>query len=147
MTTLFNDKKYASYYQFYLEDAESKESAENICIDANFEKSLGVGNQMLVINTARYAAVDVSLTLYKSEPELNLEEAEKINECSLLITSKLKLGNEVSSDWTEYEIEKGIYRVRILYKNLSSVVGDDGNDCYEIQMWKDDEMRATNYLE
>ena len=84
---------------------------------------------------------------YKSEPELNLDEPEKINECSLLITSKLKLGNEVSSDWTEYEIEKGIYRVRILYKNLSSVVGDDGNDCYEIQMWKDDEMRATNYLE
>ena len=146
MTTLFNDKKYASYYQFYLEDAESKESAENICIDANFEKSLGVGNQMLVINTSRYAAVDVSLTLYKSEPELNLEEAEKINECSLLITSKLKLGNEVSSDWTEYEIEKGIYRVRILYKNLSSVVGDEGNDSYEIQMWKEDEMRATNYL-
>ena len=147
MTILFNDKKYASYYQFYLEDAETKESAENICNDANFEKSLGVGNQMLVINTARYAEVDVSLTLYKSEPKLNLEEAEKINECSLLITSTLKLGNEVSSDWTEYEIEKGIYRVRILYKNLNSVVGDDGNDCYEIQMWKDDEMRATNYLE
>ena len=69
MKTLFNAKKYASYYQFYLQDAESTENAENICIDANFEKSLGVGNQMLVINTARYASVDVSLTLYKSEPK------------------------------------------------------------------------------
>ena len=146
MKILFNAKKYASYYQFYLEDAESTENAENICIDANFEKSLGVGYQMIVINTARYAEVDVSLTLYKSEPKLDLEEAEKINECSLLITSKLKLGSEVSSDWTEYEIEKGIYRVRILYKNLSSVVGDNGDDSYHIQIWKDDQMRETKYL-
>ena len=121
-------------------------SAENICIDANFEKSLGVGNQMLVINTARYASVHVNLILYKSEPKLNLEEAEKINECSLLITSTLKLGSEVSGDWTSYEIEKGIYRVRILYKNLSSVFGDEGNDSYEIEMWKDDEIRTINYV-
>ena len=146
MKILFNEKKYASYYQFYLQDAASTENPENICIDENFAKSLGVGNQMLVINTARYADVPVSLTSYKNEPELNLEETEKVNECSLLVTSTLKLGNEVSSDWTSYEIEKGIYRVRILYKNLSSVVGDEGNDSYEIQMWKEDEMRATNYL-
>ena len=146
MKILFNAKKHASYYQFYLQDDESTENPENICIDANFDKSLGVGNQMLVINTARYASVDVSLTLYKSEPKLELSQSEKINECSLLITSKLKLGNEISSDWTEYEIEKGIYRVRILYKNLSSVVGDDGNDSYHIQIWKDDEMRETTYI-
>ncbi len=146
MKTLFNDKKYASYYQFYLQDAQSAENQENICNDENFQKSLGVGNQMLVINTARYADVDVSLTLYKAEPKLELEEAEKINDCSLSITSILKLGNEVSADWTSYEIEHGIYRVRILYKNLSSVVGDEGNDSYEIQMWRDTEMKETQYL-
>ena len=146
MKILFNNKKYASYYQFYLEDAATTENAENICIDANFEKNLGVGNQMLVINTARYSDVDVSLTLYKSEPKLELAQSEKINECSLLITSKLKLGNEISNDWTEYKVEKGIYRVRILYKNLSSVVGDDGDDSYHIQIWKDDEMKETKYL-
>ena len=125
MKILFNNKKYALYYQFYLEDAATIENAENICIDANFEKCLGVGNQMLVINTTRYASVDVSLTLYKSEPKLELSQSEKINECSLLVTAKLKLGNEISNDWTIYKIPKGIYRVRILYKNLSSVVGDD----------------------
>ena len=101
---------------------------------------------MLVINTARYASVDVSLTLYKSEPKLELSQSEKINECSLLVTTKLKLGNEISNDWTIYKIPKGIYRVRILYKNLSSVVGDDGNDSYHIQIWKDEIMRETKYL-
>ena len=146
MKILFNNKKHASYYQFYLEDAATTENAENICIDANFEKSLGVGNQMLVINTARYASVDVSLTFYKSEPKLELFQSEKINECSLLVTTKLKLGNEISNDWTEYEIEKGIYRVRILYKDLSSVVGNDGNDSYSIQIWKDEIMRETTYI-
>ena len=146
MKILFNDKKYASYYQIYLQDAESEENQENICNDVNFEKSLGVGNKMLVINTARYALVNVKLTVYKTEPKLELEEAEKINECSLCITSKIKLGNEVSSDWTTYEIEHGIYRVRILYKNLSTVVGDEGSDAYEIEIWKENEMRETNYL-
>ena len=141
MQQLFKGKKYASYYQFYLEDKASTQSAEEICIDANFEKLLGVGNQMLVINTNRYDYVKVSLTLFDQAPKVNLAASERINECSLLITSTLKLGSEISSDWTECEIEPNVYRVRILYKNLGTA-----KEQFRIQLWKETEMRETLYL-
>lgn len=146
MKQLFFGKKYASYFQFYLQDSKSKQNQEEICTDANFEKSLGVGNQMIVINTARYADVEVKLCLFNNEPKLDKNDAEKVNECSIKINNKIKLGNEVSSDWTEYDIDKGIYRVRILYKKLSTVVADNGNDAYHIEMWAENELRETLYL-
>ena len=141
MKQLFKGKKYASYYQFYLQDSQSTQNQEEICNDANFEKLLGVGNQMLVINTNRYDYVKVSLTLFDQAPKVNLAVSERINECSLLITSILKLGSEISSDWTEYEIEPNVYRVRILYKNIATA-----KEQFRIQLWKENEMRETLYL-
>jgi hypothetical protein len=139
MRQLFSGKQYANYYQFYLESSDSTQNQEEICIDANFEKMLGVGDKMLVINTAMYGYVRVSLTVFENAPKLNIANYDRANECSLLITNTLQIGG--ISGFESFELPLGIYRVRILYKNLGKP-----NERYRIQLWQETEMRTTNYL-
>lgn len=40
------------------------------------------------------------------------------------------------------KVEPGNYRVRIYSSNLASVVNDDGDDYYRIELWKSDEMKG-----
>jgi hypothetical protein len=138
MKVLFNGKVYADYYTFYLQDQSSTEDYEALATDYNFEKMLGVGNQMLSISTKRYNDVPVSIKLYQKAPKLNPTAAQHINNCTLLITTKALLGTVISG-MVEIELEPGHYQIRILYKNLSSVQDDwTGKDKYEIQIWKDE---------
>jgi hypothetical protein len=139
MQQIFKGKQYADYYQFYLQSSDSTQNQEDICIPENFEKMLGVGDKMIVINTTRYDDVRVRVTVFKKAPKLNLDKTDRANECSLLITNILQLGSVISG-FKDFGIPLSIYRVRILYKNLNSP-----RETFHIQLWQEAEMRETVY--
>ena len=41
----------------------------------------------------------------------------------------------------ELSVGKGLYRVRVYAANLASVVGDNGDDFYRIEIWRDDNLK------
>ena len=87
-------------------------------------------------------SVPVTLKVYNREPEIKdeLESVDQINECDLEMNSE----NLVISGSTDYlpeakriKIGKGIFRVRIYYRNVHSISEDglNGDDSYEIHLW------------
>jgi hypothetical protein len=69
MKSIFKGKVHADYYTFYLQDRDSKQDYEALANPNDFEKMLAVGEQMLHINTKRYADVPVSITFFKKAPK------------------------------------------------------------------------------
>lgn len=45
-----------------------------------------------------------------------------------------------SSVELEVKVKPGNYRVRVYSSNLDTVIDDDGDDYYKIEMWPDDNM-------
>lgn len=144
---------YADYHQFYLEDENSPLFDPEEMWDSEgkaTERMLGLSKQTIAVGTARYETVPVSIEFYDSEPILELEKYSRVNECSLKVNSdKLVLVGctEYRPDAARIEIEPAIYRVRILYGNLETVVDDwEGEDFYILQLWKNDEFQAIKTL-
>ena len=143
----FDFEIYADYHQFYLEDENSPHEIGDIWTDKTVEQMIAVSEKLVAIGTARYETVPVSIEIHDSEPTLELEKYSRINECSLeAVSNKLILEGctEYTPDAARIKVEPGIYRVRVLYGNLESVVDDwEGDDFYILQLWKDKEMREV----
>ena len=135
---------FADYFQFYLQDEEAEgdlsEKWTNQAVDIHLATTIGT----VGVGTVRNMVVPVTLKTYESEPDF-LEDPAKtighINECDIEISS----GKLVVAGCTDYFpeaqqilLENGIYRVRIYYGNLDKVSenGLDGEDFYEIHLWK-----------
>ena len=136
---------FADYHQFYLEDEASPHTTGDIWTKETHERMLAVSEKLVAVGTARYETVPVSIEFHDTEPPLELEKYSRVNECSLEIASdKLVLSGctEYLPDAARIDAEPGIYRVRVLYGNLESVVDDwEGEDFYVLQLWRDAEMR------
>lgn len=75
----------------------------------------------------------------------------QINECDLEVSS----GNVAITGCTEYfpeakriELKNGIYRARIYYGNLDKLSEDglDGEDFYEIHLWRTDKKQELKII-
>jgi hypothetical protein len=140
MKTIFKGKKYADYYTFYLQDQASKQDYDLLWNKDTSANMLAVGDQLIGIGTKRYENVPVHLKLYPKAPLFKPESCEKANECSLEIKTTAVLGNVISG-FEPLDLPAGIYRVRILYKKLSTVESDwKGKDSYWIQLWAEERL-------
>lgn len=141
---------YADYHQFYLEDEGGPHRTDTLWDKDTAERMLAVGEGLLGVGTARYETVPVRIEFHDGEPETDAGVCSRINECSLRTDS----GRLVLSGCTEYlpeaariEAEPGIYRVRVLYIGLETVVDDwEGEDRYVLQLWKDTRLRDVRVL-
>jgi hypothetical protein len=143
MKTIFKGKKYADYYTFYLQDQASKQDYDLLWNEDSSTKMLAVGEQVIGIGTKRYEFVPVNIKLYVKAPLFKPENCEKANECSLHISSVAVLGSVISG-FEVLDLPPGNYRVRILYKNLSTVENDwKGKDSYWVQLWAEARLREV----
>jgi len=136
---------FADYHQFYLEDENSPHETGDIWTKETIEQMIAVSEGLVAVGTARSLTVPVSIEFYDSEPFPELERYSRINECSLEVESdKLVLMGctDYLPDAPRIEVSPGIYRVRVLYGNLESVVEEwEGDDFYVLQLWQDSTMR------
>ncbi len=144
---------FADYFQFYLQDEKVDGDLSTKWTEEAYEMLLARTEGTIGVGTARNMDVPVRINIYDSNPDLisNKEGTiDQINECDIEINS----GTMVVAGCTEYfpdakriQLEKGIYRARLYYGNLDKLSEDglDGEDFYEIHLWKSD-MRKDSQI-
>lgn len=140
---------FADYFQFYIQD----ENAEGIIGDSWSEEAvdrlLALAPGTLGVGTVRNMTVPVTINIFDSEPGMlaDNEHIAQINECDL----ETNTGRLVVAGCTEYfagamriDLTPGIYRARIYYGNLDKLSEDglDGEDFYEIHLWRTNENKG-----
>lgn len=137
---------YTSHHQFYIldKDVEAATDSPNFWNKAAFESALAMERGVIGIGTECYGHVKAELELFETEPPItDFDKWDKITEGGIKIQSGyLQVQACVSSDIElELSVGKGSYRVRVYGANLASVVGDDGDDFYRIEIWRDDNLK------
>jgi hypothetical protein len=129
----------SEYYQFYILDSQSegKTDAPDFWNDEAGERKLAIGEGILGVTIATYGNVNAELKILDEKPIEN-KKASHIIEASLKVSSgKLQIRDCTGYDiQLEIDVDKTDYRIRISSFNLETVVDDEGNDYYEIEIWK-----------
>jgi hypothetical protein len=139
---------YADYYQFYVADLASTCDTGEIWNDEASSRQFACGDGLVAVGTKRYGTVPVRIENYPIEPKLDPRGIDRINECTLTISTKLGVGNYISSaDLTPVDISPGMYGVRVLYIHQDQVENDEkGNDQYVVQLWPVAEPLPLRYI-
>jgi hypothetical protein len=139
----YNLNFYTQYNQFYIRDkSPSIDSlSHEFWNEEAHEDRLAIENNVLGVRTECYGNVKGEFFfLEKENRNADFSSYDHVVEGGLEITSGfiqlLECPN--NSVVLEIPVENGIYVVRIYSSNLSSVDGDDGNDFYKIEIWKNE---------
>jgi hypothetical protein len=117
-------------------DTESGEFWTDEAFDDRLAKEFGV----IGVGTECYGPVKGELVLLdKENTDLDLKLYDHIVEAGLRIDSGIIQIKDCPNSSVELEInvKPDSYRFRIYSSNLSSVDGDEGDDFYRIEVWKD----------
>ena len=145
---------FADYFQFYIQDEEVDGDLSDSWTDEAVEILLATTAGTIGVGTVRNMDVPVTLKTYETQPEFLLDPENtigQINECDIEISS----GKLVLAGCTDYfpeaeriVLEKGNYRARIYYGNLDKISEDglDGDDFYEIHLWKTDRIQELKVI-
>jgi hypothetical protein len=130
---------FTEYYQFYILDSETKAQTDapdfwNAEAD---KRKLAIGEGLLGVTVAKYAEIKVEVRVLSSEPTEDAD-ADHIVETSLNLPSGLLMVKDCTSYDTllELNLGKGTYRTRISSFKLWTVKGDEGDDYYLVEIWK-----------
>jgi hypothetical protein len=104
-----------------------------------FDSGVALERGIIGIGIASYGFVRLTVEVFGKEPSIStLHNWDKITEGSIKIKSGTLqifacLGTEPE---LEVLLEKSDYRIRYYGANLNTVVGDDGEDFYRLDIWK-----------
>jgi hypothetical protein len=134
---------FTEYYQFYILDASTKAQTDavdfwNAAADKN---KIAIGDGLLGVTVAKYADIKVEVRICETKP-LENAAADHIVEAPLLLASgKLEFKDCTSFDTIfETEMENGKYAVRVSSYKLDTVVNDNGDDYYVVEIWKSEDV-------
>jgi hypothetical protein len=133
---------YTSHCQFYIFDKGAPSETDLITMwtkEASDDRLI-TGKSILVAITECYGPVKGELYLLEHENSgLSLDEYDHIVEAGLEFKSGIIqiLACPTNSVHLELSVSPGKYRVRIYSSNLASVIGDDGDDFYRVEIWPD----------
>lgn len=143
---------FADYFQFHLHDENMNPNFGNAWDQFSVDNFLAITPEGIGIGTVRNMDVPVTIKICDLEPKPkeNLHQVFQINESDLTIISEklVVIGcTEYYPDAKPIKIDNGIYRVRIYYSNLDKLSEDglDGEDYYEIEIWKTDEVQESKF--
>jgi hypothetical protein len=131
---------FADYFQFILQDEKSESSwAESWAEKQSQEIGLAIAPGIIAVGTERNFTVPVTLEIHDSEPNDDFSVWDKVNECSIEISSGTLaiLGcTDHLPEAARIQVEPQIYRARIYYGGLETVVDfDKGDDRYKVVLW------------
>jgi hypothetical protein len=130
---------FADYFQFSLEDENREFDELPYWDDATIERMLIVQPGCVYVGTARNMTVPVEVEILDQAPPLDIQQWDKVNECSLEIASGrlVVLGNDYYPEAPRIDVAPGLYHVRLLYAGLDTLdeSGLEGDDHYHVQLW------------
>lgn len=128
------------YGQFYLfdKDKEGATDSPNFWSKAALESGLALEKGVIGVGIASYGRVRLEVELFDiAPPVLDFDKWDRITEGSINIrTGYIQILDCPNSEvQLEIKVEKGAYRVRLYGANFASVVGDEGDDFYRLEIW------------
>lgn len=136
---------YTQYHQFYLKDKGNLEGmdSQDFWSEDAFREKLALANRGLGIGTQSYGNIKGEIELLEFPvTKIDYNIYDHIVEGGISIPS----GELEIVDCPNMQVElclkviPGNYRVRIYSSNLSSVIDDDGDDYYRIEIWPSNEL-------
>lgn len=131
---------FADYFQFYIQDEHATGDLSESWTQDAVDRLLAIAPGCVGVGTVRNMDVPVTVEIAEAAPNEDLNQWDHVNECSIDVPS----GRLVIAGCTDYfpdaarmELDKGTYRVRIYYGNLSSISGNglEGSDHYRLFLW------------
>jgi hypothetical protein len=132
---------YADYYQFYIEDASSPGDTADAAFwsEQAYDNRLAVTAGTIGIGTGSYGFVRVTTEIHDHRPAVQLEDWEHVTETGIDVARgplrvKGCLGGNDAGE--AFQLAAGHYRVRCCHANLAgSVEFGEGEDWYLLQIW------------
>ncbi len=143
---------FAEHFQFYVQDKNTEEDLSIYWDEDSRQALVSFLNEIVGIATVRSMEVPVSLKILEDEPKQeHLDDWDHVVQGSVSIPSgKLLITGPVSGDDEALNIDvvPGTYGLRAYYGSLDEVdsEGFEGDDFYQISMWKTDEPPAPEVL-
>lgn len=149
-----NLELFADYFQFYIQDEEVEGNLSDSWTDHANRILLATTTGTIGVGTVRNMDVPVTLKLFETQPDYLPDPGNtigQINECDIEISSgKLVIAGCIDyfPDAKRISLENGIYRARIYYANLDTISEDglEGDDYYEIHLWKTEKRQELEVI-
>lgn len=130
---------FADFFQFYVWDpVTSGQNAPEEWTDQDVADRAKVASGVVVICPIRNMTVPVEVGIWDSSPEVNLALWQHVVEAPLTTTGRIEVEECIGPTQAGFTVEPGDYTVRALYRGLDTLSDDglEGEDFYEIQIWK-----------
>lgn len=135
---------YTQYSQFYITSDNAKSLVfGNEWDDIGYKDRLTSLKNFLCVFTQCYGNVKGELVvLDKPVDEIDYKKYDHIVESGINVESGVLQILECPGTSVELKVKvkPGTYRVRVYSSNLASVLDDDGDDFYRIEIWPDNNM-------
>jgi hypothetical protein len=136
----------SSHHQFYICDKTSplETGDDDFWTTEAFDSKLAVGEGILGVGTASYSSCKGELMILdQKNDKIFYEQYDHIVEGSLEVSSGILQILDCSSRNVQLQIkiDPGVYRVRIYSSNFDSVIDENGDDFYRIEMWPSEEPK------
>jgi len=131
---------YTSHRQFYISDSKSPDYGDKFWTDNALTDRLATAPGVLGVGTECYGHVKAELIISPKGIINDFSNYDHVVEGELRIQSGRLYILDCPNSSVEFEktLESGHYRVRVYSSNLGTVLDDDGEDFYTIEIWKSD---------
>ena len=130
---------FADYHQFYVWDPEGSGREAPIDWSENdVADRAKIGPGVVVVCPVRSMLVPVEIGIWDSAPEIIFDDWQRVVEAPLATFGSIEIHECTGSALASFTIQPGDYIVRALYRGLDKLSEDglEGEDFYEIQIWK-----------
>ena len=140
MKQRFDFRLFADYFQFYLQDENTKGDLSESWSQEAVDRLLALAPGTIGVGTARNMTVPVVVEVADDAPDEDIGSWDQINECTIDVPS----GRLLIAGCTDYfpdaariQLSPGSYRARIYYGNLNVLNPNslEGDDHYKIVLW------------
>ena len=136
---------YTQYHQFYLCDKTSLKNTDSndFWTTEATDDRMAIKSDIIGVGTECYGTIRGELNVLDSvNNQFDTSKFDHIVEGGVEIKSGILqiLDCPNSNVELEVKIKPGTYRIRVYSSNLSSVIGDEGDDYYKIEIWPNRNM-------
>lgn len=131
---------YTSYSQFFILDPGFPSPGSDMWDMESHTAKLWIGPKFLSVGTGCYGPVKGELVVLDKRPiSTDFTTYDHVVEGSIFCESGILEIVACTSNEAEFKVElgPGDYRVRIYSSGLDTVVGDEGDDFYRVEIWEE----------
>lgn len=147
----FEFEIFADYHQIIVNGSDTKDLSDYVVSDGDIKERLYTDKDLLVVQTCRDMETRIRFDVYDVKPEVDTSSWDHIIQCGFEVTSgsiSVFGPTDFIDDYHKIPMESGFYGVYVCYSGLNTISKDglDGNDYYQILLWKESSFLKKKVL-